>query len=91
MMDGKMLARLLAVVFVAIAMTASAIHMARNSEPTATSRPSPSISPETPRIDPLRDALLRCQEMGEAAIRDANCLSIWAENRRRFLGQSEGL
>ena len=89
MMDGKMLARLLAVVFIAIAMTATAIHMARNDEP-AVSRATPAFSPETPRTDPLRDALLRCQEMGEAAIRDANCLSTWAENRRRFLGQSEG-
>ena len=84
-----MLARLLAVVFIAFAMTATAIHLARNNEP-ATFRPAPSLSPETPRADPLRDALLRCQQMGEAAIRDADCLSTWAESRRRFLGQSEG-
>jgi conjugative transfer region protein TrbK len=88
-MDGKMLARLLAVVFIAIAITAAAIDIARRDEPAA-SRPAPSFSPETPRADPLRDALLRCQRMGEAAIRDADCLATWAESRRRFLGQPEG-
>ncbi|MER9585359.1 putative entry exclusion protein TrbK-alt [Mesorhizobium sp. M0276] len=35
--------------------------------------------------DPLRGELIRCQALGEAGTRDSRCLSIWAENRRRFL------
>ena len=32
-----------------------------------------------------RQALKRCQDLGEAAIHDATCLKAWAESRRRFL------
>lgn len=81
-MDGKMLARLGAVVFVAVAVTATAIEMSRNEEPTeswASSRPNTAPS------DPLRDELFRCQALGEAGPRDAACLRAWAENRNRFL------
>jgi conjugative transfer region protein TrbK len=35
--------------------------------------------------DPLREALTRCQAIGQAGAADAACLRIWAENRRRFL------
>lgn len=81
-MDGKMLARLGAVVFVAIAVTATAIEMSRNEEPAeswASSRPNTAPS------DPLRDELFRCQALGEAGPRDPACLRAWAENRNRFL------
>lgn len=86
-MDGKMLVRLLVVIFVAFAVTAAAIDMARRDEPRS-SRPSVPVAVEAP--DPHRQALAHCQEMGEAAGADAECLAIWAENRRRFLGQNEG-
>ena len=55
-MDGKMLARLGAVVFVAVAVTATAIELSRDEEPAeswASSRPS------TVPSDPLREELLR--------------------------------
>ncbi|MDX0484480.1 putative entry exclusion protein TrbK-alt [Sinorhizobium medicae] len=81
-MDGKMLARLGAVVFVAVAVTATAIELSRDEEPTeswASSRPNTTPS------DPLRDELFRCQALGEAGPRDAACLRAWAENRNRFL------
>ena len=81
-MDGKMLARLGAVVFVAIAVTATAIEMSRKEEPGegwASSRPNTAPS------DPLREELLRCQALGEAGPRDPACLRAWAENRNRFL------
>ena len=81
-MDGKMLARLGAVVFVAIAVTATAIEMSRNEEPAeswASSRPNTAPS------DPLRAELFRCQALGEAGPRDPACLRAWAENRNRFL------
>lgn len=86
-MDGKILARIGAVVFVAVAATAAVLDMTRKDEPAAV-RPAPQIVIES--VDPLREALVRCQEKGEAAAADADCLTAWAENRRRFLGQSEG-
>ncbi|MCO5062794.1 MAG: putative entry exclusion protein TrbK-alt [Rhizobiaceae bacterium] len=81
-MDGKMLARLAAVAFVAIAVTATAIEMSRKEEP---AEPWASRPPASPQSDPLRDELLRCQALGEAGPRDPSCRRAWAENRRRFL------
>lgn len=81
-MDGKMLARLGAVVFVAVAITATAIEMSRNEE--ESERWASSRSNTAPS-DPLRDELFRCQALGEAGPRDAACLRAWAENRNRFL------
>ena len=83
-MDGKMLARLGAVVFVAIAVTATAIDMARKDEPPAP-RPASALQPPA---DPLRESLRRCQQLGEAAASDADCLAAWAESRDRFLGRT---
>ncbi|WP_019169873.1 putative entry exclusion protein TrbK-alt [Pseudaminobacter salicylatoxidans] len=82
-MDGKMLARLGAVVFVAIALTVTAIDMARKDEPSAPP-PAPAFQPPA---DPLRESLRRCQQLGEAAASDAACLAAWAESRDRFLGR----
>ena len=82
-MDGKMLVRLGAVVFVAIALTVTAIDMTRKDEPSA-SRPASALQPPA---DPLRETLRRCQQLGEAAASDAGCLAAWAESRDRFLGR----
>ena len=82
-MDGKMLARLGAVVFIAIAVTATAIDMARKDEPSAPP-PAPAFQPPA---DPLRETLRRCQQLGEAAASDPDCLAAWAESRDRFLGR----
>ena len=79
-MDGKMLARLGAVVFVAIAVTATAIDMARKDEPSA-SRPASALQPPA---DPLR----RCQQLGEAAASDADSLAAWTVSRDRCLGRT---
>jgi len=83
-MDGKMLARLGAIIFVAIAMTATVIELARKEEP-APARPTPVLQPP---FDPLRQSLRRCQQMGEAAINDPECLATWAKSRDRFLGRT---
>lgn len=82
-MDGKLLARLGAIVFVAVAITATAIEMTRKEEepPVQASRPSVDMP-----ANPLREAQRRCQLLGEAAVRDAECLRTWAETRDRFLG-----
>ncbi len=81
-MDGKLLARLGAIVFVALAITATAIELARKEEaPAEASRPG-----QDAPADPLRAAQRRCQLLGEAAARDPECLRAWAETRDRFLG-----
>ena len=88
-MDGKILARIGAIVFVTLAITAAVLDMARKDAPTA-DRPASTIGADTPRAAQLRDTIVRCQALGETATRDADCLDAWAENRRRFLGQDEG-
>ena len=83
-MDGKTLARIGAVVFVAIAVTATAIEMTRKDD--RQNSPATQARAVTER-DPLGAELARCSGMGEAGARDPSCLKIWAENRRRFLGE----
>jgi conjugative transfer region protein TrbK len=81
-MDGKMLARLGAVVFVAFAIIATVIDVTRKeATPIEVSVP-PVVAPSS---DPLHDELIRCQLLGEAGAHDDACLRAWAENRRRFL------
>lgn len=81
-MDGKMLARLGAVVLVAVAVTATALELTRKEE-----RPPTSSAGRAggATADLRRGELIRCQELGEAGTRDPACLRAWAENRRRFL------
>ncbi|MBZ9886069.1 putative entry exclusion protein TrbK-alt [Mesorhizobium sp. CA10] len=82
-MDGKTLARVVAVVFVIVAMTATALEMSRKGDkPVGEGQHTPAASVPTP----LRDGLRRCQVLGEAALRDDGCARLWAEQRDRFLG-----
>ncbi len=83
-MDGKMLARLGAVVFVAAAVTATVIELTRKEE-----RPEAAVFSRHRGgdTDPMRAALRRCRNMGEAAINDPACLKAWAEHRDQFLDQ----
>ena len=83
-MDGKTLARIGAVMFVAIAVTANAIEMTRKDD--RQNSPATQARAVTER-DPLGAELARCSGMGEAGARDPSCLKTWAENRRRFLGE----
>jgi conjugative transfer region protein TrbK len=46
--------------------------------------PSPVRNPQTSPILEQTE-LQRCQALGEAAAKDAACLALWAEIRRRFL------
>ena len=83
-MEGKVLARIVAIVFVAIAITATMIEMTRDEAPVpAIAAPALQLP-----VDPLRATLRRCQQLGEAAASDADCLAAWAENRDRFLGRT---
>lgn len=81
-MDAKVLARIGAVAFVALAMTATIIELTRTGE---RAEIMPARRAQTGAADPLRVELLRCQSLGEAGPRDPACLRAWAESRRRFL------
>jgi conjugative transfer region protein TrbK len=83
-MGGKMLARLGAIVFVAIAITATAIEMMRKEDAPA----SASVRVFQPERDPLRDDQRRCQQLGQKAAEDPECLHTWAKTRDRFLGHT---
>lgn len=83
-MEGKMLARIAAIAFVAIAITATVIEVTRE-EGLAPVSTAPALQPSA---DPLRATLRRCQQLGEAAASDADCLAAWAESRDRFLGRT---
>ncbi|WP_119307004.1 putative entry exclusion protein TrbK-alt [Cohaesibacter haloalkalitolerans] len=82
-MNSKTAIRLAAILFVAIAMTATMIEMRRKEQPLQES----SVPSLQPTMDPLRSTLRRCQQMGEAAATDADCLATWARSRDRFLGK----
>lgn len=82
-MEGKTLARIAAAVFAGVAITATAIEMSRKDDTSADPAPAV-VAPAAP--DPLRLGQRRCQRLGEAGARDAECLALWAESRDRFLG-----
>lgn len=82
-MQGNVPIRIAAIVFFAIAITAGLIDMVRDEDPAPVS-----VAPEMqPAADPLRATLRRCQQLGEAAGDDVNCLAAWARSRDRFLGR----
>ncbi len=81
-MEGAWPARIGAIVFVSLAITAAAIEAARKEAP-APARPAPMREAAD---DPLRAEQRRCQLMGQAAAGDEACLRVWAESRDRFLG-----
>lgn len=82
-MDTKLLARIGAVIFVAIAITMTAIEMSQAPEP-ARDEPA-AVADNTATADPLLIELRRCQSLGASGASDPDCLRAWAENRRRFL------
>jgi conjugative transfer region protein TrbK len=83
-MTGQTVAQIGTIVFVAFAITATAMGLVRKDE----AQDSSIAQPAPPVIDPLRAELTRCQELGEAGPRDATCLAAWATARRRFLGNA---
>lgn len=82
-MDTKLLARIGAIIFIAIAITMTAIEMSRAPAP-ARDEPA-AVSDTSATADPLLIELRRCQSLGQAGASDSDCLRAWAENRRRFL------
>jgi conjugative transfer region protein TrbK len=64
---------------VAAAIIATAVHFKPEKAEPASAAPRSATS-----VDPLAAGLARCQALGIAALDDASCKAIWAENRRRF-------
>ena len=85
-MEGRTMARLIAILFLAIVMTVTLIRMER----TGDLPPLPGRQSQSQPEDPLRADQRRCQQMGEAAANNPDCLATWAETRDRFLGRSPG-
>ncbi len=85
-MDHKTLAQLGALLFLAIAALAAAVHWSIEArDEGASSYPTVHLLPPAP--DPLREGQRHCQQLGEAAAQDAVCLQVWSETRDRFLGR----
>lgn len=85
-MDHRTLAQLGALLFLAVAALAAAVHWSMPArDDGASSYPNVHLLPPAP--DPLRDGQRRCQQLGEAAANDAVCLQVWSETRDRFLGK----
>ncbi len=69
-MDGKIFARIGAVVFIAVALTVTVIEMSsKDDEPDALATRDRSIASQ----DPLASELRRCSGIGEAGPRDPGC------------------
>jgi len=84
--DSKLLARIGAGAFVAVALTMSLLQL--REEP---AEPLPeSITVLEPDGDPLPAILRACSNMGELALSAPDCREAWTEKRRRFLGVSSG-
>ena len=83
-MDMKLLARIGAIAFVAIAITFTAITM--RDAPKTVPHEDVAAVPNIAAADPLAAELHHCQSIGQAGANDPACLGVWIENRRRFLG-----
>jgi conjugative transfer region protein TrbK len=81
-MDGKLLARIGAIAFAAIAITATALEMRNPAKPAPVDEVMTVMEPDG---DPLPAILRDCASLGEVGAHDRQCLDAWAENRRRFL------
>jgi len=81
-MDTKLIARIGAGAFVAVALTMTVLDLREESRV-----PSPEITTVfEPDGDPLPAQLKACAAMGELALTTPDCRAAWAEKRRRFLG-----
>lgn len=79
-MDWKRAARVMAVLASGAAMTACVIALRPDG---AEEAPAPTVQPQSG--EPASSELLRCREIGAAALDDAGCKKAWADSRRHFL------
>lgn len=78
-METKTIARIGAVAFVGVVITATALQMRDTPPP-----PTEIITLDEEGVGPLAAELQRCHLLGAAGANDALCLRAWAENRSRF-------
>jgi len=79
-MDWEVVARVAAVLAVAALLVACAIAL----RPDAADEPPPQLV-QSQSGEPASSELLRCRELGAAALDDAGCKKAWADSRRHFL------
>lgn len=86
-MDLRIAARMFAVLALVAAMVVAAMAL-RGNGPEDASALGGFRDPggEPVRRSPVEAELLRCRDIGMAALNDASCREAWAENRRRFFG-----
>ena len=80
-MDTKLLARIGAGAFVAVALTMTVLQLREEPEVS----PTETITVSKADDDPLPEMLRLCSELGQLAETTNECRQAWAENRRRFL------
>jgi len=80
-MDVKIAARIIAVIALGAGLTAAFSALRDDDAPDADA---PRIVHPGGEPDPRRE-LVRCRDLGAAALEDAICRKAWAESRRRFL------
>lgn len=85
-MDMSLFVRFGALAFAILAITLAGLALLLRPDP-APPLPAPTSAKA---IAPLQAELIRCQALGEAGSGDTACLEVWAESRRRFLGQPAG-
>lgn len=78
-METKTIARIGAIAFIGVVITATALQMRDTPPP-----PTEFITLDEEGADPITAELQRCQAIGAAGANDAMCLRAWAENRSRF-------
>lgn len=82
-MDLKIAARMIAVFAVGAGLTAAIVALRTGED---SPEDAPAIRLRDPGGEPAsRRELVRCRDLGAAALVDAACRKAWAENRRRFL------
>lgn len=84
-MDMKIAIRTLAVLVLAAVIAACAIALRPDrTEDSAAETVQPRVD------DPASSELVRCRDLGAAALDDPACRKAWADSRRRFLGEEAG-
>ena len=84
-MDWKVATRVVAVLAFAVIVAACAIAL----RPDATEE-TPAPTAQSQSEEPASSELLRCREIGAAALDDAGCKKAWADSRRHFLEGDAG-
>ncbi|MFQ6552704.1 putative entry exclusion protein TrbK-alt [Aestuariibius insulae] len=84
----------IAAIGLAAALTAASVVVWRGGSAGPSDRLLSEVRPGSPGVEAGREEarraeLRRCRDLVDAALEDADCLALWAETRRRFLGIAE--